>query len=58
MKLMENRLSFLILMMSAVLFSTAAVSADPSADPFVGDFVGNADDATIYLHIQKTAAGQ
>lgn len=58
MKLMENHYSFLILMMSAVLFSTAAVSAGPSADPFVGDFVGNADDGTIYLHIQKTAAGQ
>lgn len=57
MILMNSRLSFLVLIWSAVLFCTTAVYADAASDPFVGEFVGSAEDDRYYLAIKKTPDG-
>jgi hypothetical protein len=57
MKLKNLRLSFLVLILSAILFGDTAVFADAASDPFVGEFVGSAEDDRYYLTIKKTPDG-
>lgn len=58
MKLMNSRLSFWVLILSAVIFCITAVFADTASDPFVGEFAGSAEDDRYYLTIKKTPDGQ
>lgn len=57
MKLMDPRLSFLMVILSSVLLSITAVFAAAVSDPFVGEFIGYADDDRYYLSIIKTPDG-
>lgn len=57
MNRIDLRLSFLMLILSIVLFSAMAVFAEAIADPFIGEFVGYADDDQYHLKINKTPDG-